>query len=267
MRLFAFLTLVLFLLSFAAQAEPPPIQQWIDEAIQAGGGVVTLPEGEHELPAGLILKNAQKLALRGVSKERCVLKLTGKAGAAQQADALLTISGSAHTVEIANLTLEGASDAGVKIAQLIRADGTSSAAGMSFKDIAIRDCIFQNFTGTAVLLSKVEGGSVERCSFRDGGQAVEFHQGSQNCTARGNQIIRTRKAFDLLNASACVLVGNESRECGIAATVSNEGAALKNSAHILRNNHFSGAFLEVRPNTTPLPLLENNEGLTASPAQ
>lgn len=266
MRLFAFLTLVLFLLSFAAQAEPPPIQQWIDEAIQAGGGVVTLPEGEHKLPAGLILKNAQKLAFRGVSKERCVLKLARKAGAAQ-ADALLTISGSAQTVEIANLTLEGASDDGVKIAQLIRADGTSSAAGMPFKDIAIRDCIFQNFTGSAVRLSQVQGGSVERCSFRDGGQAVEFHQRSQNCTARGNQIIRTRKAFDLLNASACVLVGNESRECSIAATVSNEGAALKNSAHILRNNHFSGAFLEVRPNTTPLPLLENNEGLTASPAQ
>lgn len=56
-------------------AETPPIQQWIDEAIKAGGGVVTIPEGLHFLPKGLLVKNAKKLALRGVSKERCVLKL------------------------------------------------------------------------------------------------------------------------------------------------------------------------------------------------
>jgi hypothetical protein len=56
-------------------AETPPIQQWIDEAIKAGGGVVTIPEGVHVLPKGLLFKNAKKLALRGVSKERCVLKL------------------------------------------------------------------------------------------------------------------------------------------------------------------------------------------------
>ncbi len=52
-----------------------PLQQWIDEAIKAGGGVVTVPPGEHELPAGLLIKDAKKLALRGLEKERCILKL------------------------------------------------------------------------------------------------------------------------------------------------------------------------------------------------
>ena len=56
----------------AAQA---PIQKWIDEAIKAGGGVVTIPPGEHILPQGLLIKDAKKLALRGLEREQCVLKL------------------------------------------------------------------------------------------------------------------------------------------------------------------------------------------------
>lgn len=227
---------------------------------------MTIPEGEHELPAGLVIKNAKKLALRGVSKEHCVLKLARRPGAAKT-EALLAVSGSAETVEIANLTLEGGSGEGTEIAAVILTDGTSAPGETPFKDIAVRDCIFQNFAGNAVLMRDTEGGSVERCSFRDGGiQAVGFHQGSQNCTARGNQIIRTQEAFGLLNASGCILTGNESRECGIAATVSNEEAALTHKAHILRNNHFAGAFLKVRPGTVP-PLLEDNEGLISSPAR
>lgn len=55
--------------------DAPPIQQWIDEAIQAGGGVVTIPEGTHVLPKGLLIKDAKKLAIRGMHKERCILKL------------------------------------------------------------------------------------------------------------------------------------------------------------------------------------------------
>jgi hypothetical protein len=72
MRVVLFLT---FLCCHLIHADAPPIQQWIDEAINAGGGVVTIPEGVHVLSKGLFLKNAKKLALRGISKERCVLKL------------------------------------------------------------------------------------------------------------------------------------------------------------------------------------------------
>ncbi len=67
--------LLLLFISHLLAAEPAPIQQWIDEAIKAGGGVVTIPEGVHVLPQGLLIKNAKKLALRGIDKERCILKL------------------------------------------------------------------------------------------------------------------------------------------------------------------------------------------------
>ncbi len=67
--------LPLIFISHLLAAEPAPIQQWIDEAIKAGGGVVTIPEGVHVLPHGLLIKNVKKLALRGIDKERCILKL------------------------------------------------------------------------------------------------------------------------------------------------------------------------------------------------
>ncbi len=56
-------------------AAAPPIQDWIDEAVKAGGGVVTIPPGEHVLPKGLVIRDAKKLALRGMEKEACILKL------------------------------------------------------------------------------------------------------------------------------------------------------------------------------------------------
>lgn len=66
----------LFCLATAVPASAQaPIQKWIDEAIKAGGGVVTIPPGEHILPQGLLIKDAKKLALRGLEREQCVLKL------------------------------------------------------------------------------------------------------------------------------------------------------------------------------------------------
>jgi isocitrate dehydrogenase len=50
--------LVLFSAPLLTAAEPPPIQQWIDEATAAGGGIVTIPEGEHILQHGLVIKDA-----------------------------------------------------------------------------------------------------------------------------------------------------------------------------------------------------------------
>lgn len=69
------LVFCLCLTSLASSLAQAPLQQWIDEAIRAGGGVVTVPPGEHVLEKGLIIKDAKKLALRGMEKEQCVLKL------------------------------------------------------------------------------------------------------------------------------------------------------------------------------------------------
>jgi hypothetical protein len=81
------LSILLLSASFgSAFAEAPPVQQWIDEALQHGGGVVTIPPGVHVLEKGLLLKDAKKLALRGMDKEQCVLKLPPLAYAEAAAD-------------------------------------------------------------------------------------------------------------------------------------------------------------------------------------
>lgn len=63
------------LLVSLARSTEAPLQQWIDEAIRAGSGVVTVPPGEHLLPAGLKIKDAKKLAIRGMDREHTILKL------------------------------------------------------------------------------------------------------------------------------------------------------------------------------------------------
>jgi len=60
------LVFCLCLTSLTSSLAQAPLQQWIDEAIRAGGGVVTVPPGEHVLEKGLIIKDAKKLALRGL---------------------------------------------------------------------------------------------------------------------------------------------------------------------------------------------------------
>ncbi len=241
--------------------EAPPLQQWIDEAIQAGGGIVTVPEGTHVLDQGLILNKAKKLALRGVNKERCILKLRTPTGLAQPSH-LITITGSCETLEIANLTLDGALENQGQVTELILVDGMTAPSNAPFKDITLRDCLLQNFSGSGVLIHRTEGGVVERCSFRDGGtQAVGFWNFSKGCVARGNRITRVSKAFDLLNSSTCLIEGNEVGKCEIGVSILNEHPASDKERHIIRNNGFSNSFLFVQPGGTPQPLTEANDGL------
>jgi hypothetical protein len=51
------------------------LQKFVDEAIKAGSGEVTVPPGTYTLPHGLLLKDAKKIAIIGMDRERCVLKL------------------------------------------------------------------------------------------------------------------------------------------------------------------------------------------------
>ncbi|MBB5040185.1 right-handed parallel beta-helix repeat-containing protein [Prosthecobacter dejongeii] len=246
--------------------EAPPLQQWIDEAIQAGGGIVTVPEGTHVLDQGLILNKAKKLALRGVNKERCILKLRPQPAPSQPTH-LITLTGGCETLEIANLTLDGALENKSQVAELILVDGMAAPSDAPFKDITLRDCLLQNFSGSGVLFHRTEGGVIERCSFRDGGtQAIGFWNFSKGCIARGNRITRVSKAFDLLNSSTCLIEGNEVGECEIGVSILNEHPASDKERHILRNNGFSNSFLFVQPGGgTPQPLTEANDGLIPFP--
>lgn len=55
--------------------EPNQLQKFIDEAIKAGKGTVTVPPGTYTLPRGLMLKDAKQIAIGGMDRDRCILKL------------------------------------------------------------------------------------------------------------------------------------------------------------------------------------------------
>jgi len=111
--------LFLFVVLLPAQGAPP-LQDWIQEAIKAGGGVVTVPDGVHTLAEPLVIENAKKLALRGMGREGCVLRL------ARPGPAVLEIRGDCEAVELAGITLQGG---GVRV--------------MGGKDIQVRDSLLR----------------------------------------------------------------------------------------------------------------------------
>ncbi len=261
------LPLLLVFACTLAQAEGPPIQQWIDDAIKAGGGVVTVPEGEHVLTQALVIHDAKKLALRGVDKERCVLKIAPDAGR-DDAAPLIKITGTCQTLEIAGLTLDGGRPGHSSGGALVNITGMSGTESPSVQAVTVRDCLLQNFPGTGVRLENTTGAEVERCSFRDGGTAITFTGVANKGLARGNQIIRVQTAFDLAGASACVVEGNEIRDCATGASISNKTGPAGSipERHVLRNNGFfnTAAPLSAAQEVPP-PLLEGNEGLDNLP--
>lgn len=73
MRRILLLTFLFVPLTAGALSEKE-IQGFIDEAIEAGGGEVVIPPGEHLIERGLIIKNARTLRFIGLDAETCVLK-------------------------------------------------------------------------------------------------------------------------------------------------------------------------------------------------
>jgi hypothetical protein len=71
-------SLCIVVLVFSAHVrgqDPAQLQKYVDEAIKAGSGEVTVPPGTYTLPRGLLLKDAKRIALMGMDRERCILKL------------------------------------------------------------------------------------------------------------------------------------------------------------------------------------------------
>ncbi len=250
---------LLFLISsplLTTAAEAPPIQEWIDAAITAGGGVVTVPEGEHELPRGLVIKNAKKLALRGINTETCILKLAPGAEATT-AGPIIQIIGSAETLEIAKLTLSGTRKTGGQPPALLRIKDTPNKPAM--KNVVVRDCLFQNFL-TGVEVTATSAFVIERCSLRDGsGSAVLFRQ-INGARATGNRVTRTGTAFELQAASACLITGNETLGCLHGVSI-HPGDRPQTEAHQILNNAFlqctSSAIHPAQPQ--PPPILKDLE--------
>jgi hypothetical protein len=221
--------LLLFCASLPAE-EAPPLQDWIQEALKAGGGVVTVPDGVHTLAEPLVIENAKKLSLRGMSREGCVLRL------ARPGPAVLEIRGNCETVEVAGLTLQGGG---------IRVTGG--------KDIQVRDSLLENSGGPGVEFLGTANSGVHRCSFRDGsGTALRVASAAQQIELRGNQIARCSVGIELDQAMACVVIGNEIREGSTAVRVMAGKTAPK---HRLIDNGFyaiQGESLWLQPATTEL---------------
>lgn len=232
--------LFLFAVALPAQ-EAPPLQDWIQEAIKAGGGVVTVPDGVHTLAEPLVIENAKKLALRGMGREGCVLRL------ARPGPAVLEIRGDCEAVELAGITLQGG---GVRV--------------MGGKDIQVRESLFENTGGPGVEFLGVTESGVQRCSFRDSsGPALRVGPGSQKIELRGNPIARCGIGIELDQATSCVVLGNEIRGGQTAVRVVAGKTAPK---HRLLYNGFydiQGEAVIVQPPTTELEL-SGNETLPAT---
>lgn len=232
--------LLLLCVSLPAQ-EAPPLQDWIQEAIKAGGGVVTVPDGVHTLAEPLVIENAKKLALRGMGREGCVLRL------ARPGPAVLEIRGNCESVEVAGLTLQGG---GIRV--------------MGGKDIQVRDSLLENSGGPGVELLGTADSAVQRCSFRDGsGPALRVASSAQKIELRGNQIARCAVGIELDQVTACAVIGNEIRGGATAVRVVAGKTAPK---HRLIDNGFyaiQGEPLLLQPATTELEQ-SGNETLPAA---
>lgn len=207
----------LFFLLMAAQLraqDAPPLQEWITEAIRAGGGVVTVPDGEHVFTETLVIENAKKLALRGMGREGCVLRMQAAT------KPMIEIRGEVEMVEVAGIIFQGG--AGVRV--------------LGGKDVQVRDCLFEELSGPGVALLGAQESGVERCSFRDGlAAALIVDEMSRQIVIRGNHVTRGPLAFDLRAATACVLEGNEVRACASGIRL----AGLKpegEQKHVVREN-------------------------------
>lgn len=271
-----FLACIGLLLRHTTDAAPAqaPIQEWIDQAVKAGGGVVSIPPGVHELSRGLLLRGVKKLALRGIEREHCVLRLADSASG----EALITIGEKTETVEIANLVLETASDALARPSPLplaIRCGAevaASSSAGESSgpRDVMVRDCIFQNWPGTAIHISNTREAAVERCSFREIAKTgVLIDRQSQMVDVLGCWFIRCGLALEVADAAQGHFIGNEILQGrdGIrirgTAIVKNPDKPL---GHELSQNHISqleGTTLQISATAEAVRLSDNDiEGKT-----
>ncbi len=250
-----------------------PIQEWIDQAIQAGGGVVTIPPGEHELTRGLLVRGAKKLALRGMERERCVLRLADSA----DATALITIGEKVETVEIANLVLESSATAAThkdppRLAircgpgTAIASSGESSGP----RDVTVRDCFFQNWPGTAIHFTDTRDAAVERCSFREiTGTAVLMDRQSIAVDVLGCWFIRCGLALDVTDSARGrfrgneILQGKEGIRIRGTATVKNPNQPI---GHELSYNHLAqleGMALQIAATAERVKLFDNEiEGKT-----
>ena len=142
------------------------LQQWIDEATEAGGGEVTLPTGIVEIEKGLTIRNAEKIRLIGLDAEACILKLIADVP-------LLTITNSTQ-IQIEKLTFGGLAEPSTH--PLLTFTGKADAPGST----VITRCFFESHTGPGIELTHATNSRIAVNTFMDltgpaitGGTAID----------------------------------------------------------------------------------------------
>lgn len=200
------------------------IQQFIDDAIAAGGGEVVLPPGRHRLSQPLVIKNAEKLRLVGLEAEETWLLPVSDAA---EGFPLVVIEGPAKAVRLAKLTLTtreaGEAFAGTPLVWV-------KGAGEVCSEVWVDRCLFEHHAGSGLELDNVVESRVTGCVFMDLREAaVRVTGASTRVVIEHNHLARC--------GDPAILLGGSTSNCHILA---NEAVGLRMEAagegHQLRDN-------------------------------
>jgi len=188
MRLFFISLLALIQFSASGHAEGfsgKELQQFIDDAIAAGGGEVVLPQGRHRLSQPLVIKDAVKLRVIGLEAEDTHLL---PAKDIEKPFPLLVIEGKSDGVSIAKLTFTtGDSTLDFTDQPLIHISGSDTDPA----SVQIDRCFFENHGGSGIMMKQVKASRITASTFMDlGGIAIQVTGKATDLVIQHNHLTR-----------------------------------------------------------------------------
>lgn len=202
--------------------EEKDLQQFIQEAIQAGGGEVVIPPGEHVIRKGLKVENANGLKIVGLEKEWTRLKWEG-----ENEGTLLEIRGTAENVSIGKLSFTGNGKAQSGVTVKTKPDQSGA--------IRIEECLFEGGMDKGIELQGGESVTVENCTFRDLAKTgIALGEGVKEPLLAGNWMTRCEVGVLVANGGKVLLADNEFPAVKTVTLVEKGGAVEELTADQLR---------------------------------
>lgn len=185
------------------------IQEFIDDAIAAGGGEVVLPPGRHSLKQSLLIKATQNIRIVGLDAEETFLE---PEKTVDQPFPLLQIEGHEGKVVVAKLTFTTHhAAANFSTAPMVQVVGSPKALDKP-GTILIERCFFQNHQGTGIVVKDAVGVQLTASTFMDlGGQAILAVGRTRDLTIQHNHITRCANPALILGpeTQSAKIQGNE----------------------------------------------------------
>lgn len=143
----------------------------------------------------------------------------------EDAPNLINLRGACEGVSIEKLTLDGGRREGdppihghTQLCAILATGSYSyekGPTGTKPKQLSISRCFIQNCHGRGIALYSVEDAQIDDCTIRDtSDEAIDFDHFTVRCVATHNHIARCHIGVELNDATACLVAGNEVRECG-----------------------------------------------------